>query len=136
MFGAIDGGLLLELAKEEGFGYQEKPEPDLGLVPYVFVKPEHLSSTRNGYDIINSNGQRTSFISSEDHPNFRDTRRWLKQNGYIKCEHRWLNGDRVIKPFFFNNVYMDVGEKFGSACAMYCGYSELYNDGLPLTKGE
>ena len=99
MFGCIDFELLLELAKNEGCMFQE--ELDLGLVPYVFVKPEHLSSTRNGFDVINSNGHRNDLIGSEDHPNFRDTRRWLEQNGYIKCHHGWLNSDRVIKPFFF-----------------------------------
>jgi len=127
MFGSISADLLIELARSEGLIHEDK-----NLIPYVFVNPKYLISVQNGFDVINSNGNRYSSIGSEDHPFFNSTRKYLEQTGYIKCEHSWVNGDRVIKPFYFNNVLMNVNENFASACAMKYSYSDSYNNGNPL----
>lgn len=132
MFGAIDGGLLLEVAKMEG--YMVQLELDLECPPWIFVDPEYLTSIPMGFNVVQSNGKEYSSTSSKDHPYFETTRNWLENKGYIKCEHSHWNGDQVIKPFYFNNVYLDVGEKFSSAPAMEFrfGKPELYNDGKPM----
>jgi hypothetical protein len=68
-----------------------------------------------------------------DHPTFTKTKKWLENNKYIKVASS-INGDVVIKPFYFNNVYLETNERFLCAAAMGNGkqYKELYNDGKPL----
>ena len=132
MFGAIPAVLLLDLAKKNGAMFQLNL--DLGCPPWVFVKPEYLTSVCTGYRVVENNRLQSGVTGCEDHPYFRDTRLWLARNGYIKMQTQWSNGDRVTKPFYFNNVYLGVGEQFGGASAMHYRYgkSELYNDGNPL----
>jgi len=57
-------------------------------------------------------------ISSEDHPEFAKLRNQLEQEGYIKTERSWSNGDRVLKPFMLNNVKFKKNYKFCCASAM------------------
>lgn len=132
MFGGIPAELLLEIARQDGAMYQL--ELDLDCPPYVFVHPDYLTNCTTGYSVIKGNGGNIGIIGSEDHPYFRDTRNWLARNGYIEMQKSWSNGDRVLKPFYFNNVYMDVGEQFSCAPAMKYKYGkeELYNDKKPL----
>lgn len=129
---ALPASIMLDLAKQNGAMYQQ--ELDLECPPWVFVKPEHLTSVSKGYSVVSSTGKRDGVYATEDHPNFRDTRDWLERNGYIHTERNWSNGDRVTKPFYFNNVYMPVGKQFSCAPAMAYTYgkAELYNDGEPL----
>lgn len=131
MFGGVPASLLLDLARSGGAMHQL--ELDLDCPPYVFVDPEHLTSCVNGHSVITSDGKQSGVLGSEDHPRFRDTRQWLAVNGYIHMEKGWSNGDRVIKPFYFNNVYLDIGAQFSCAGAMgYGRYTEFYNDGEPM----
>lgn len=60
----------------------------------------------------------TYSISSVDHPEFMALRDQLEQEGYIKTERQWWNGDRVLKPFRLNGVLFRTGEQFASAAAM------------------
>jgi len=132
MFGTVPASLLLDLARQDGAMFQL--ELDLDCPPYVFVNPDYLASCITGHSVIQGNGKSISIMGTEDHPYFRDTRNWLAQNGYIHMEKGWTNGDRVIKPFYFNNVYMAVGEQFSCAPAMKYQYGkqELYNNQQPL----
>lgn len=130
MFGAVDAGLIMELARLDGVMYQQ----EMYFEPHVFVDPKYFTSEPNGYSMI-QHGQTRGSLGSQDHPYFASTRDMLEHNGYIKCERSWHNGDRVLKPFYFNNVYMNVGEKFSSATAMSHGrYVEFYNDGEILNR--
>lgn len=55
---------------------------------------------------------------NKDHDEFTKLREQLESQGYIKCERGWWNGDRVLKPFMFNDKKFKKHEKFPSACAM------------------
>lgn len=53
-----------------------------------------------------------------DHNEFTKLRKQLEEQGYIKCERGWWNGDRVLKPFTLNEWHFDQGHKFPCAAAM------------------
>lgn len=57
-------------------------------------------------------------LSSEDHPEFTKLREQLGKEGYITIERGWWNGDRVVKPFYLNDVKFSKGDKFCCASAM------------------
>jgi hypothetical protein len=59
-----------------------------------------------------------SITSTEDHPEFAQLRDQLEQQGYIRCERNWSNGDRVLKLFSLNSVAFEPGEQFCCAAAM------------------
>lgn len=113
MFGAIDGGIYLELLKRSG--WMEQLEFDLP--PCIYIAKEKLTSVPMGFT-WNSMGS----IYSEDHPAFTELRNRLEKEGYIKTERNWSNGDRVTKPFYLNNMYFDIGEQFSCAPALGVKY--------------
>lgn len=130
MFGAVDAGLIFELARRDGAMYQL--ELDLGCPIWVFVDPKYLKSETKGYKTFDERGNRNGVITSVDHPYFTETREWLHNNGWIEMNTRWSNGDKVLKPFYFNNVLLEEGEQFSCAGAMgYGRFVENYNDGEP-----
>ena len=130
MFGGVPASLLMEIGRSAGVMTQQ--ELDLGTPPWVFVNPKYLTSVQRGYSIYTPSGNRSGITSSDDHPFFSDTREWLGRHGYISIQRQWTNGDRVTKPFFFNNILMDVGEQFSCGAAMGCGkYVGNYNEGKP-----
>ena len=53
-----------------------------------------------------------------DHPEFTKLRDQLEDEGYIKTERNWWNGDRVLKPFTLNGVLFDKDCTFYSSAAM------------------
>ncbi len=55
---------------------------------------------------------------TEDHPEFARLREQLGQEGYIRIERGWWNGDRVLEPFSLNGYTFKVGEQFSSAEAL------------------
>lgn len=55
---------------------------------------------------------------SEDHPEFASLRNTLEEQGYIRCERGWWNGDRVLKTFKLNGVLFRRDNKFPSGAAM------------------
>ena len=59
-----------------------------------------------------------SCTSTQDHPKFSELRDQLEQQGYIRCERNWTNGDRVLKSFTLNSVPFEPGEQFCCAGAM------------------
>lgn len=130
MFGGISASLIMEIGRSEGIMIQE--ELDLETPPWVFVNPEYLTSCAKGISMYSPSGFRNGSYTHVDHPFFTETREWLGNNGYIEIERRCWNGDRVTKPFYFNNVLMEIGQQFGCASAMgYGKYVENYNDGKP-----
>jgi len=130
MFGAVPASLILSLAKSDGV--MSQLQLDLGCPPWVFVDPELLTSCVAGFSVVGGDGESTGVSSSEDHPRFRDTRQWLANKGYIDMVTTWHNGDTVLKPFYFNNVFKQVGDSFMCAAAMQRSHTELYNHGEPL----
>jgi hypothetical protein len=130
-WGAVSASLILDYASRLGVYHQI--DLDLGDPIYVFVDPEHLCCVpvKTSYYPAGSEHSNGSF-HTVDHPSFTETREMLGRIGYIEIERGWSNGDRVLKPFFFNNVFKDVGEKFACASAMKYSHTELYNDGKPM----
>lgn len=59
-----------------------------------------------------------STAGADDSEEFKALRNQLEAEGYIRCEHGWWNGDRVLKLFFLNGVRFDVHDKFPSGAAM------------------
>ena len=57
-------------------------------------------------------------ISNKDHDEFTKLREQLGEEGYITIERGWWNGDRVVKPFYLNDVKFSKGDKFCCASAM------------------
>lgn len=129
-WGAVPAELILDYARSQGCYHQL--ELDLGCPIWVFVDPKYLTSEQEGYRYFDEKGQRMGLIGSTDHPYFTRTREWLHNNGWIEMETSWSNGDRVLKPFYFNNVLLDKGEQFSCGCAMgYGRFVKNYNDGEP-----
>jgi hypothetical protein len=58
---------------------------------------------------------------SDDHPEFTKFRNSMSEDGFIKIERGWWNGDMVLVPFYLNGKYFQVGDQFPSAPAM-AGY--------------
>jgi hypothetical protein len=93
----------------------------LDLFPPLFSIDENsLTSCNEAFTWIGpGGGGRSGTISkSVDHPAFAALRKHLNHHGFIKMETGWSNGDVVTKPFYLNEVYFDVGEKFVCASAM------------------
>ncbi len=88
--------------------------------PLFIIKEEYLTSCNEAFTWIKgSGGSPTGTIAhSVDHPAFAALRKHLDARGFISTENGWVNGDRVVKPFYLNEVYFDVGEKFVCASAM------------------
>jgi hypothetical protein len=57
-------------------------------------------------------------ISNKDHDEFTKLRNLLEEQGYIKTERGWWNGDRILKSFKLNEWTMRRGHKFPCAAAM------------------
>lgn len=57
-------------------------------------------------------------IGYVDHPKFTELRDKLEAQGYIETERSFINGDRVLKPFFVNGKKFNFGEKFPSSSYM------------------
>lgn len=55
---------------------------------------------------------------TRDHPEFTRLRDQLEVEGYIACERKWWNGDRVLRPFILNSVMFHLDDQFPCASAM------------------
>lgn len=130
MFGAVPASLIMDVARSKGVYYQL--ELDLGCPIWVFVSPRYLTAETKGYQTFDERGRKNGMTGSVDHPYFTETRNWLHNNGWIKMETGYWNGDKVIKPFYFNNVLLNAGESFGCAPAMSGKrFTKNYNGGEP-----
>ena len=81
------------------------------------VDNEYLTgvTVKFGYTECNSD---FSIIYSVDHPAFQELRKHLGYRNLIKIEERWLNGDRVLEDFMFNDIVFRTNDKFPCASAM------------------
>lgn len=57
-------------------------------------------------------------VENDDHPEFKLLREQLGQDGYIKIERSWWNGDQVTKPFTLNGKKFKTGDRFPCGAAM------------------
>lgn len=116
MFGAISADIIMDLAKADGYYYQ----PPLFLTPAKFeLDPQYMCSVYSGFKAVDDGtGKSTSVTSTTDHPAFAELRNQLERRGYIKTERSWINGDRVLNPFYLNDYLFERGDKFLSACAI------------------
>ena len=72
---------------------------------------EDLVTILKGWDVGTS-------VYSKDHDEFTKLRNRLEEEGYIKTERSWCNGDRVLKPFKLNEWTFNKGDQFASAPAL------------------
>ena len=91
----------------------------------VSIREEWNTYTKNGREptaeellLVLAGKGKCSTTSSEDHPEFTKLREQLGEQGYIKIERGWWNGDRVLKPFTLNGLKFKLGEQFGCGGAM------------------
>lgn len=68
-------------------------------------------------EVLSHNSTVTS-TCSQDHPQFTQLREHLESTGYITCERRWWNGDRVLRAFAVNGHEFDVNDSFPCACVL------------------
>ena len=59
-----------------------------------------------------------SSISNDDHPEFKKLRNQLEEQGYIKTQRSWWNGDTVLKSFTLNGVRFKKNEQFSCGAAI------------------
>ena len=64
-------------------------------------------------------GEFTTGHSSADHPEFTKLRESLGEQGYIKIERNWWNGDSVLKPFSLNGHKFKKNDQFSCAGATF-----------------
>lgn len=87
------------------------------LVRYKYDTTKELTNEQLVDILVNGNISSTT-LWHECHPKFTEFREQLEQEGYIKIERSWSNGDRVLKPFNLNNKTFKKGEQFPCAAAM------------------
>lgn len=56
--------------------------------------------------------------STDDHPEFKILRNKLEEQGYIKIQRHWWNGDTVLKQFTLNGVKFKKNEQFPCGAAI------------------
>ena len=66
--------------------------------------------------------------SSEDHPDFAELREMLGNQGYIRIQRSWWNGDEVTKEFYLNGKRFREGDQFPSAGAMKYHLKHMMED--------
>ena len=73
--------------------------------------PEEIFKVLKGWDKVVS-------IGSKDHDEFTKLRNQLEEQGYIKTERGWCNGDTVLKPFYLNGWRFKKNHRFPCAAAL------------------
>ena len=102
--------------------------PLLETPPKVRLKEEHFVDVYCGVDIELTETGSSFFIGSTCyHPAFTALRTWLEVRGFLKT-HQWHNGDKVLKPFIINDIYLDVGESFLSPAPLLRSLKEKKKD--------
>ena len=84
---------------------------------YDFIK-DRSNITHDELIKILKGWDKSVSISSKDHDEFTKLRNQLEQEGYIKTQRSWWNGDRVLKTFRLNEWTFKKGHKFPCAAAM------------------
>jgi hypothetical protein len=87
------------------------------LVRYKHDTTKELTNEQLVDILVNGNVSSTT-IWHECHPKFTELREQLEQEGYIKTERSWLNGDRVLKSFKLNEKMFKKSQQFPCAAAL------------------
>jgi hypothetical protein len=98
----IDPAFVTEVLTYRVYSYLENPKDPTPADLIKILKGTHQSTTHG----------------SDDHPEFAKLREMLGEQGYIKIERGWWNGDQVIKPFTLNTKKFKVGDQFFCGAAM------------------
>lgn len=103
-----------------------------------YIKEEYLESCNEAFTFVKATGGGSNGTISKavDHPAFAALREHLERNGFIEVQRSWVNGDRVVKPFYLNEVFFPKGEKFVSACAMKGHLNFMKKHGHKYRSGE
>jgi len=112
----LDPAYLTDVTVYQSWGMYDHKKPEE-------LAPDEIIKILKGEDRCSSTG-------STDHPEFAKLREQLGTDGYIEIQRGIWNGDRVLKPFVFNGVGFEVGEKFCCACAMagHLKFARKYNE--------
>jgi len=88
--------------------------------PCFYIDIKNVVSCSEAFQYFKASGGGNCGTISKvvDHPAFAALREYLGREEFIDIERGWWNGDRVTKPFYLNDVFFDVGKKFGHADAM------------------
>lgn len=80
-------------------------------------------------EAIKGNGTWSS-LSTDDSPEFKALRNQLEELGYIECQRRWWNGDRVLRAFRLNGVTFRKDAQFccGAAMKHHLHFERKYKD--------
>lgn len=111
MFGVIDAGLIMDLARRGGFmsqlSFDFPPMIEVPLDTFCDI------SVKWSWDDSGHMG----VYETVEHPTMNKIRKMLESRGYIECMP-WCNGDTVLKTFYLNRMLFDVGDRFVSAPAL------------------
>jgi hypothetical protein len=71
-----------------------------------------------------------AMMSNDDAPEFKALRNQLEELGYIECQRRWWNGDRVLRAFCLNGVTFRKHDQFccGTAMKLHLKFARTYCD--------
>jgi hypothetical protein len=88
--------------------------------PLFMINKDYLTSCNEAFTWTPSTGGGSSGTISHqvDHPAFAKLRNFLENKGFIDTSRVSVNGDKVLRPFYLNKVYFDIGDRFFSASAM------------------
>jgi len=92
---------------------------DIEYLTSVTIFTDHMKGRPEDEQLISKlKGLTFTSTRTEDHPEFAKLREQLGNNGYIKIERGWWNGDTVIKPFQLNAKRFRKGNQFPSGGAI------------------
>lgn len=98
---------------------------DIAYATDVVVKTDHYIKQRNdesSEDFLVRKLRDNNIVMSStkmiDHPKFTELREQLGQDGLISIERNCWNGDKVLKPFYLNDIKFNKGDTFRCAAAM------------------
>ena len=92
-------------------------DPENDRYPFFYIKKEFLVAVPEIYTTITKKGNAHLNIGIVDHPTFDRLRKILASENFIDIELNYWNGDRVISPFFFNDIKLNIGDIFYSGMA-------------------
>ena len=84
---------------------------------YDYIKDRNNPTQEDIIKILKGYDKSVS-ISNKDHDEFTKLRNQLEEQGYIKTERSWWNGDRVLKPFYLNGWRFKKNHRFPCAAAL------------------
>jgi hypothetical protein len=95
-------------------------------IPMFWIKEEYLTDVPVTFSYLESVPEGVSIedanksfgFSHVEHPSFESLRSRLKADELIQTERGYWNGDKVLKPFYLNDVLFEPGETFYCSTAL------------------